>query len=273
MYPDLTSDAVGGLLGAVTARAEAQVLRLSLLYALLDTSRLIEPAHLAAALECWRYSEDSARYVFGDALGDPVADEIMHALATAPDGLTRSEIRELFSRNLNSGRIGAALSTLLTSGRAAVTMESPVGAGRPSRAVAFDRTTGRGKRHKRGNGGVMNELPRQPRLTRNRYREIAQRASRCRRSSLHRRCDLPPRLPWKMHLRRSDRRHRSPAATSVGWPATRRRRSGSTARGARPARRRQRSVRSSRRSGAAPRGARPGSRTARRWPTSTRPRR
>src|SRR5262245_37008326 len=41
-----------GLLGAITARAEAQVIRLATLYALLDNSTRIEVAHLKAG---WRY--------------------------------------------------------------------------------------------------------------------------------------------------------------------------------------------------------------------------
>jgi len=49
VYPELSAGKLG-LFGAVTARAEAQVLRLSALYALLDRSTLIRPAHLVAAL-------------------------------------------------------------------------------------------------------------------------------------------------------------------------------------------------------------------------------
>jgi hypothetical protein len=131
VYPELTNENVGGLLGAVTARAEAQVLRLSVLYAILDGSRVIDPAHLAAALEVWRYCEDSARFIFGDSLGDPVADEILHALGTSPDGLTRNDIRELFSRNLSSGRIGAALAALQRAGRVIVEVVKDTG-GRPA---------------------------------------------------------------------------------------------------------------------------------------------
>lgn len=131
VYAELSRDDVGGLLGSVTARAEAQVLRLSMIFALTDVSREVQPAHLAAALEVWRYCEDSARFIFGDSLGDPVADEILHALSTSPAGLTRNEIRELFARNLSSGRIGAALSALARSGRVTVTLEKDTG-GRPA---------------------------------------------------------------------------------------------------------------------------------------------
>src|SRR5208283_2893112 len=69
-----------GMYGACTARAAALTLRLSLIYALLDGASEIRKEHLIAALEVWRYCDDSAKYIFGDALGDPTADEILRAL-------------------------------------------------------------------------------------------------------------------------------------------------------------------------------------------------
>jgi hypothetical protein len=45
-------------------RAEAQVLRLSAIYAALDRSAFIEPAHLQAALAVWDYCQASARLFF-----------------------------------------------------------------------------------------------------------------------------------------------------------------------------------------------------------------
>jgi hypothetical protein len=50
------------MLGAVTARAEAQ---LALIYAVLDGAALIARPHLEAALEVWRYCDESAAYIFG----------------------------------------------------------------------------------------------------------------------------------------------------------------------------------------------------------------
>ena len=47
-YPAL-SEGKPGMLGAITGRAEAQVMRLSAIYALLDKSRLIRPEHHRAA--------------------------------------------------------------------------------------------------------------------------------------------------------------------------------------------------------------------------------
>jgi hypothetical protein len=111
LYPALSADRPG-LLGAVLGRAEAQVLRLALVYALLDRSAFIDTPHLLAALACWDHAEASARFVFGDALGDPVADEILRALRDRPGGMTRTELMHHFGRNLGSEQIGRALAVL-----------------------------------------------------------------------------------------------------------------------------------------------------------------
>jgi len=116
VYPQL-STAVPGLLGAVTARAEAHVVRLALIYALLDGAEEIGLAHMEAALAVWAHAQRSAEWVFGDSLGDPVADEIWRALRDEPGGLTRTEIRDLFGRNRRGRDIDAALGSLSAAGR------------------------------------------------------------------------------------------------------------------------------------------------------------
>ncbi len=120
VYPAL-SDGKPGLHGAVTARGEAHVTRLALLFALLACSAVIEVEHLEAALEVWRYADASAGYVFAASIGDPVADEIMHALAgAAPTGLTRTDISALFGRHKDQGSLAAALEQLAGRGVARV---------------------------------------------------------------------------------------------------------------------------------------------------------
>ncbi|HEX9546211.1 MAG TPA: hypothetical protein VF942_02690, partial [Acidimicrobiales bacterium] len=116
IYPQVSADHPG-LFGAATARAEAHVLRLSLLYALLDLSGCIDRTHLDAACALWGYASRSARWLFGDTLGDPVADDIWQAIKTNTDGLTRSEIRDLFSRNKSVKAINAGIDALIRAGR------------------------------------------------------------------------------------------------------------------------------------------------------------
>jgi hypothetical protein len=112
VYGDL-SEGRPGLTGALLGRAEAHVLRLALLYALLDQSPEIGAPHLLAALALWQYVEDSVRHVFGDSLGDTVADELLQLLRGAPQGLTRTEIRDFFGRNQSADRLARALGLLL----------------------------------------------------------------------------------------------------------------------------------------------------------------
>lgn len=106
-----------GMLGAIISRAEAQVLRLSVCYAILDLSPVIRRPHLLAATALWDYAEKSARLIFGDATGNPVADRILKGLRMA-DGLTETEIRDLFQRNAPGRAIDQALDLLARSGLA-----------------------------------------------------------------------------------------------------------------------------------------------------------
>jgi hypothetical protein len=129
VYPELSAGRAG-LLGAVLGRAEAQVLRLGLLYAALDQSPEIKLVHLRAALALWEYAENSAMYIFGDILGDPEADTILTVLRNQPDGLTRTDISNLFGRNLSAARIDRALSVLLRQNLATFTREQS--GGRPT---------------------------------------------------------------------------------------------------------------------------------------------
>jgi hypothetical protein len=130
VYPAL-SEGQPGLLGAIIGRAEAQTIRLAVLYALLDGRDQIDLVHLEAAISVWEYCESSAKRIFGDLVGDPVADDILRALRKAgPNGMARTELHNLFGRHRGGASIGAALGTLLGSGK--VRCERRKGAGRTS---------------------------------------------------------------------------------------------------------------------------------------------
>jgi hypothetical protein len=125
------SEGQPGQFGAVTSRAEAQTMRLACIYAVLDCSAIIRAHHLTAALAVWQYSERSARFIFGAALGDATADQILQALCQHSDGMTRTGIRDLFGRNKSSFEIDRALALLNEHGRAVMSSESD-GQGRPT---------------------------------------------------------------------------------------------------------------------------------------------
>jgi hypothetical protein len=121
-----------GVFGALTARAEAQALRLSCIYALMDCSSVIRPEHLSAALAFWQYAEDSVRFLFGEQLGDPLADAILSKLRVTPGGLSRTQLRDQFGRNRHGADFKAALRMLVNSGLITVRKEEKAGRGRPA---------------------------------------------------------------------------------------------------------------------------------------------
>jgi hypothetical protein len=131
VYPEL-STGHPGLLGAACGRAEAQVIRFALIYALMDGSTQVDLVHLRAAIALWDYCEQSARHIFGDLFGERVIDTILLALRqSGPEGMTRTQIFNLFSRNQSSSSITAALQKLAATGTARQTTRQG-GLGRPT---------------------------------------------------------------------------------------------------------------------------------------------
>jgi hypothetical protein len=128
-YPAL-SQLRPGLRGAATSRAEAQVLRLSAIYAALDSTSVIGLPHLQAALAVWDYCYSSASLLLGVSTGDPIADRIREAIQASNDGLSKSQIRRLFHGHVEGSRIDAALEKLVTLG--ALYAQSEATGGRPS---------------------------------------------------------------------------------------------------------------------------------------------
>jgi hypothetical protein len=92
-------------------------MRLATLYALLDCEIEIRLEHLEAALALWQYCEDSARYIFGNQTGNKTADTIYAALLGSEQGLTKTNLRDLFQRNQSASQINTALKTLNELGR------------------------------------------------------------------------------------------------------------------------------------------------------------
>jgi hypothetical protein len=112
IYQELAEE-VSGLVGEVLARGDAQMLRLSMIYALQEHSQKIAEQILQAARALWRHCEASACFLFGDRLGNPKAEKIFAALQTAPKGMTRSEIhRSVFKGNLKVDVLEEALRLL-----------------------------------------------------------------------------------------------------------------------------------------------------------------
>jgi hypothetical protein len=132
VYPKLSEGGLG-MVGALTSRAEAQVMRLACLYALLNCSAVVRGEHLTAALALWDYADASVKWIFGNALGDPGADAVLQALQMNPGGLSRQQIsEEVFFRNRSASQINRALGVLVSHGLAHSEKDEHDGPGRPA---------------------------------------------------------------------------------------------------------------------------------------------
>ena len=126
-YQQLSAD-VPGALGAVTSRAEAQVRRLAIIYALMHESKRVLLQHLRAALEIWRFCRDSAEFIFVDSAGPSMEEKLMEIIPTTGLGIARTGISRVFS-NHQSKEIATALKNMETLGLAKPTIV--VTGGRP----------------------------------------------------------------------------------------------------------------------------------------------
>lgn len=128
-YSDLGDDDLG-VTGAIMARAEAQVIRFSIIYALTDASATIELEHFRAAVALWDYSMRCVTLIWGRETGDPIADQILEELAYGP--LTKSQIsKEVFSGNLAAPYLTRAGRMLERRGRIVRERRPLSGRGRP----------------------------------------------------------------------------------------------------------------------------------------------
>lgn len=144
-YDDLTADHPG-LLGKLSARAEAHVVRLSMLFSLFRHCREIDEDALRSALAFWDYCFESIRLIFGDRTGNNDADRLLGEL-TPDQGMTFSDIRdELFSGHISSTRLQTAVDLLVRLGE--VSIEKKETGGRPRVVVTRLTSEERKKRWK-----------------------------------------------------------------------------------------------------------------------------
>jgi hypothetical protein len=117
VYPILKQDRVG-IVNELAARSAPMILRLAMIYALLDCSRTIRPVHLMAAIALWDYSERCLVYLFADKTGDDLADSIDELLKANPEGISRTELSNALGRHVPSSKMTTALQLLEKYGRA-----------------------------------------------------------------------------------------------------------------------------------------------------------
>jgi hypothetical protein len=146
-YRELNRDRPESDASDATARGVPHVLRLSLLYALMDKAEEIGAQHLKAAQALWRYCEASAVWLFSS-----YEAETLRAASTGltefirkagSEGCTRTQIsRGFFKGHASSDEIGRQLSDLVHNGVVVVIEEDT--SGRP-RSRYVHRSCGKGE--------------------------------------------------------------------------------------------------------------------------------
>lgn len=133
IYPELSADH-DGLVGAVINRAEAQVLRLAMVYALIDRSNNINNLHINKCITMYEYCKQSAQYIFHGFEADPVSDRIMKRVRDLGE-MEWMDLYALFSNNLSKQGIDTAVNDLLRKGKLAVETLKTGDRGRPKRIL------------------------------------------------------------------------------------------------------------------------------------------
>lgn len=128
IYPELSKDQ-SGLVGAVTDRAEAQAVRLAMIYALLDQSGVIEPPHLQSALSVWSYCRESAEFIFSGREINQSSGKILNLLHEK-GSMTTTAIYEAFCGHITKKQLEAALMELIAQKKVTLDNDDQTG-GRP----------------------------------------------------------------------------------------------------------------------------------------------
>ncbi|MEO6458942.1 MAG: hypothetical protein ABIO95_00715 [Bdellovibrionota bacterium] len=105
-----------GVVGLLISRSEPQILRLAMLFALLDCSYMIEAKHLWAGYSLWKFCEDSVEDIFGGLI-DPKIQRLMDEIKKSEQrGLSRSDIHKLFGNHLTCEKLEQMTEELLGKG-------------------------------------------------------------------------------------------------------------------------------------------------------------
>jgi len=110
LYYAMGATEAPGALKNVLSRAEPYILRLSLLYAMLDGAAAIDVPHLESAVALWDYAAESATYLFGDTTGNRTTDRIISLLSEAgEEGIARSDLHARVCKNASADVLSTAL--------------------------------------------------------------------------------------------------------------------------------------------------------------------
>jgi hypothetical protein len=107
----------GGELGIILKRDRVHILRLAMIYAVLDCREEMTEAHFCAAKAVWDYAAQSARRIFGGSTGNKWADKILWKLQHSGK-MTLKEIWRSVSNKPDKIELHQAIQTLVDNGQA-----------------------------------------------------------------------------------------------------------------------------------------------------------
>lgn len=97
---------------SLTSRSSPYVLRMAMILAIIDRQREIDPIHLEAAYEMWKYCETSAWLIFSNTYSHPKSQKLLQFIKDG-DGLTRTQIHRKFNNHLKKGELDPILEELI----------------------------------------------------------------------------------------------------------------------------------------------------------------
>jgi hypothetical protein len=119
LYRKLNNQKHVSFIDGVLVRDTSHLLKLALIYAVLDQATQIDLSHIQAALAVCDYSQASARWLFSERTGNRTANKIFWALVRCPEGMGRDQINDdVLYRNTPKIQLDLALEALAQNGLA-----------------------------------------------------------------------------------------------------------------------------------------------------------
>jgi hypothetical protein len=114
LYRKLNAEKQNGTIDNVLARDTSHILKVALTFAVCDEADQIDVCHLKAALAVVDYCRDGARWIFGKATGNKLANNILAALRRERRGMTRTQIiKDVCYGNTPKSQLDTALTELV----------------------------------------------------------------------------------------------------------------------------------------------------------------
>ena len=128
-YPNLTAE-YEGIAGALLVRTEMYARMLSMIFALLDKSTVVEVIHIKAALAWVRYWRDSVQYIFATMAAKAAAEQLHEDAANVlifikqNPGCSRTDLTTFFKNKTSASQITECLNHLMNAAPPLVRYES-----------------------------------------------------------------------------------------------------------------------------------------------------